>query len=46
VHHIGPWTWVGMTVIVAVPAIAIPVLTRSHPPAFNPNPGPQCGKTC
>src|ERR1700674_5270626 len=34
VHHIGPWTWVGMTVIVAVPAIAIPVLTRSHPPAF------------
>jgi hypothetical protein len=43
VHHIGPWTWVGMTVIVAVPAIAIPVLTRSHPPVFTPNPGPQCG---
>ncbi len=21
VHHIGPWTWVGMTVLVAVPAI-------------------------
>jgi len=43
VHHIGPWTWVGMTVIVAVPAIAIPVLTRSHPPVFTPNPGPKCG---
>jgi hypothetical protein len=29
-----------------VPAIAIPVLTRSHPPTFNPNPGPKCGLAC
>jgi len=28
VHHIGPWTWIGMTVLVAVPAIVIPIATR------------------
>jgi hypothetical protein len=33
VHHIGPWTWVGMTVLVAVPAIVIPIATRGRPPA-------------
>lgn len=33
VHHIGIWTIVGLTVAVAVPAIAIPIATRgSHPP--------------
>jgi len=31
VHHIGPWAWVGMTVLVAVPAIVIPIATRGRP---------------
>ena len=33
VHHISPWTWVGLTVLVAVPAIVIPVVTHGRPPA-------------
>jgi hypothetical protein len=33
VHHIGAWTWVGMTILVAVPAIVIPIATRGHSPA-------------
>jgi len=47
-HHIGPWTWVGMTVLVAVPAIAIPIATRSHPspPVFNPGCQPTVTKGC
>jgi hypothetical protein len=32
VHHIGAWTWVGMTILVAVPAIVIPIATRGHSP--------------
>ncbi len=28
VHHIGPWTWVATMVLVAVPAIVIPIATR------------------
>src|SRR5258708_3098839 len=28
VHHIGPWPWVGMTVLVAVPATLRPTATR------------------
>jgi hypothetical protein len=32
VHHIGTWTWVGMTILVAVPAIVIPIATRGHSP--------------
>jgi len=37
VHHINPWWIVGLTVIVAVPAIVIPVATRgSHPPPQAP----------
>jgi hypothetical protein len=38
-HHIGPWTYVGLTILVAVPAIAIPIATR-HTPA--PNGVPSC----
>lgn len=30
VHHIGPWTWVGMTVLVVVPAIVIPIALRGR----------------
>jgi hypothetical protein len=30
--HIGVWTWVGMTVLVAVPAIVIPIATRGGGP--------------
>src|SRR6202049_1570814 len=33
IHHIGPWTWVGMTILVAVPAIVVPIATRGHSPA-------------
>ena len=33
VHHISPWTVVGLTILVAVPAIAIPIATRGRPPA-------------
>ena len=40
VHHIGPWTWVGLTVLVAVPAIAIPIATRGKPPVTQGTPGP------
>ena len=32
VHHVGAWTWVGMTILVAVPAIVIPIATRGHSP--------------
>jgi hypothetical protein len=32
VHHINPWWVVGIAVIVAVPAIAIPVATHGRPP--------------
>jgi hypothetical protein len=42
VHHIGPWAWVGMTVLVAVPAIVIPIATRgrpSPPPVLTVNTG-------
>jgi hypothetical protein len=31
-HHINPWVVVGLTVLVAVPAIAIPIATRGTPP--------------
>jgi hypothetical protein len=31
-HHINPWVVVGLTVLVAVPAIAIPIATRGGPP--------------
>ena len=33
VHHLNPWVVVGLTVLVAVPAIAIPLATRGRPPA-------------
>src|SRR4029077_10149774 len=42
VHHIGPWTWVGMTVLVAVPAIAIPIATRGRPAPVVTGPGNGC----
>jgi hypothetical protein len=32
VHHIGPWAWVGMTVLVAIPAIVVPLATRGRTP--------------
>src|SRR6202166_3230782 len=32
VHHINPWVVVGLTVLVAVPAIAIPLATRGSQP--------------
>src|ERR1700722_18129936 len=31
-HGINPWWWVGIVVMVAVPAIAIPIATRGRPP--------------
>jgi hypothetical protein len=38
VHHLSPWWIVGLTVLVAVPAIAIPVATRGgHTTPANPN---------
>jgi hypothetical protein len=37
VHHISPWTVVGLTILVAVPAIAIPIATRGRPPAPSPS---------
>ena len=39
VHHIAPWTWVGLTVLVAVPALVIPIATRgggTAPPVISP----------
>jgi hypothetical protein len=50
VHHINPWVVVGLTVLVAVPAIAIPLATRGgQTPARNlgsncPPQSPLCGK--
>ncbi len=35
-HHIGAWTYVGLTILVAVPAIVIPIATR-HTPTGGPN---------
>jgi len=32
-HHVGPWTWVGVTILVGVPAIVVPIVTRGHSPA-------------
>lgn len=43
--HISPWWILGLTTIVAVPAIAIPLATRgSHPPISSPNRG--CFTAC
>jgi hypothetical protein len=46
VHHVSPWTCVGMGALVAVPAIAIPIATRS---GLNPGivalPGNGCPTT-
>ena len=36
VHHISPWWIVGLTVLVAVPAIAIPVATHGKPAPAGP----------
>ena len=48
VHHISPWWVVGITTVVAAPAIAVPLALRgSHPPPQTPiQPGckpPACG---
>jgi hypothetical protein len=40
VHHIGTLTWVGMTVLVAVPAVAVAIATRGKPAPVVIN--PQC----
>ncbi len=43
VHHISPWWVVGITTLVAVPAIAIPVALRgSHPAQTTSVPQPGC----
>ena len=42
VHHISPWWIVGLTVLVAVPAIVVPVVTRG--PATPPAGPPPVGK--
>ena len=44
VHHISALTWVGITVLVAVPAIVIPVVTRGRPAPVNTV--GTVGKTC
>jgi hypothetical protein len=45
-HHNGPWTCAGMAALVAVPAIAIPIATRSgHNPGIVVLPGNGCPPT-
>jgi hypothetical protein len=42
-HHLSPWWIVGLTVLVAVPAIVIPVVTRgSQPPVIPVKAGTTC----
>jgi hypothetical protein len=47
VHHISPWWVVGITTVIAAPAIAVPLALRgSHPPQTPIQPGckpPSCG---
>jgi hypothetical protein len=43
VHHINPWWYVGLTVLVAAPAIAIPLATRGAAPP-TAGPAPKCGQ--
>ena len=48
VHHVGPWTWVGVTILVGVPAIVVPIVTRGHstPPVLTVGCSPNNIKAC
>jgi len=39
IHHISPWWIIGIGTVVIVPAVAVPLATRGHPPA---GPVPPC----